>query len=126
MFHHIAPERLTGTLRRIAGALSVGGCVIVLDTMRVGPRWGERVRAQSLRLRERHTEAAVADGSATRDEIAARWAVKRKMKAEGRDVEYWHTAQSIVDAMRAAGFEEVGLVWRQFSYMILVSFPGGR
>ena len=37
MFHHIAPEHVPGTMRRIVGALATGGCLILLDTMQAGP-----------------------------------------------------------------------------------------
>ena len=122
MFHHVPPDSLLAVLSRIAGALSPSGCLVILDTMRVGPRWSERVAAASRRLYQRHVAAAIAAGQTTQAEIDARWAFKRKMKAEGKDVEYRHAAEDILGFMRAAGFEEVGLVWRMLASTILVGF----
>ena len=48
--------------------------------------------------------------------------IKRKMKAMGRDVEYRHTAETILSVMTEAGFVEVGIVWRMFAETILVGF----
>lgn len=122
LFHHVPPDGLHAVLSRVAGALSPSGCLILLDIMQVGPRWSERVGALSRRLYQRRVAAAIAAGEATQAEIDARWALKREMKDEGKDVEYRHTAEGILEVMRAAGFEDVGLVWRMFASTILVGF----
>jgi ubiquinone/menaquinone biosynthesis C-methylase UbiE len=126
MFHHVAPERLEGTLGRIAGALSPGGCLILLDVMQVGPRWTERVGALSRRLQQQHVAKAISAGRVTEAEIDARWAFKRRMKEEGRDVEYRHRAERVMEVMRESGFDEVGLVWRMFAGTILIGFHPER
>jgi trans-aconitate methyltransferase len=122
MFHHVPPDTLHAVLSRIAGALSPSGCLVILDTMRVGPRWSGRVAAASRRLYQRHVAAAIAAGQTTQAEIDARWAFKRKMKDEGKDVEYRHSAERLLEAMHEAGFDEAGLVWRMFASTILVGF----
>jgi trans-aconitate methyltransferase len=122
MFHHVPPDSLHAVLSRIAGALSLSGCLVLLDTMQVGPRWSERVGALSRRLYQRHVAAAIAAGATTQAEIDARWALKRRMKEEGRDVEYRHGAERLLEAMHEAGFDEAGLVWRMFASTILIGF----
>jgi tRNA (cmo5U34)-methyltransferase len=122
MLHHVPPEDLPVLLRRVATGLSPGGCAIFLDTMQAGPRWTERVGALSRRLYQRHVAAAIAAGAATQAEIDARWAFKREMKDEGKDVEYRHSAEHLLEAMNEAGFDEAGLVWRMFASTILVGF----
>jgi ubiquinone/menaquinone biosynthesis C-methylase UbiE len=122
MLHHVPPDDLPELLRRTATALSSGGCAIFLDTMQAGPRWGECIGAVSGRLHRQHVEVAIAAGRATQEEIDARWAFKRKMKEEGRDVEHRHSAEDLLAAMSAAGFEETGLVWRQVATTIVMGF----
>jgi hypothetical protein len=68
------------------------------------------------------TAKAIAAGLATQDEVDARFALKRRMKEEGKDVEYRHSAEQIIEVMQAAGFDEVGLVWRTFASTILMGF----
>jgi trans-aconitate methyltransferase len=122
LFHHVPPDSLHAILSRIAGALSPSGCLILLDTMQVGPRWSERVGALSRRLYQRHVAAAIAAGAATQAEVDARWAFKRTMKDEGRDVEYRHSAERLLETIHEAGFDEAGLVWRMFASTVLVGF----
>jgi hypothetical protein len=122
VLHHVPPEDLPGLLGRTAAALTSGGCAIILDTMEAGPRWGEQIGAASGHLYRAHVQAAIASGRATQDEIDGRWAFKRKMKEEGRDVEHSHSAGDIMAAMSVAGFDEVGLVWRQFAFTIVMAF----
>ena len=122
MFHHVPPDRLSETFSRVAGALTPGGCLILLDTMQVGPRWAERIGAQSRRLYRQHVAAAISAGTVTQAEIDARWAFKQKMKQEGKDVEYRYSAEDILNSMCEAGFDEVGLVWRQFASTIVTGF----
>ncbi len=122
MLHHVPPDDLPVLLGRVAAALSPGGCAIVLDTMQAGPRWGEQIGAASRRLYRAHVQAAIASGTTTQEEIDARWAFKRRMKEEGRDVEYRHAAEDIMTAMFGAGFDEAGLVWRQFAFAIVMAF----
>ncbi len=122
MLHHVPPGDLPVLLRRVVASLSPGGCAVILDAMQAGPRWGEQTRAVSGRLRRAHVQAAIASGRATQAEIDARWAFKRKMKGDGKDVEYRHAAEDVLGVMRAAGFEEVGLVWRMLASTILVGF----
>jgi len=122
MLHHVPPEDLPVLLRRVATGLSPGGCAIFLDTMQAGPRWGEQMGTLSGRLYRAHVRAAIASGQTTQDEIDARWAFKRKMRDEGKDVEYRHSAEHLLEAMNEAGFDEAGLVWRMFASTILVGF----
>ena len=122
VFHHLPPERLPETFGRIAGALRSDGCFILLDQMTVGQAWGKRVGQQGRRLVRRHTEEAVAAGLATQDEVDARFALKRKMKEEGRDVEYRHRAEDLLAAMVESGFREAGVVWRHFASTVLTAF----
>ena len=122
VFHHIPPEHLGEVLRRIARALAPGGCFILLDTLQVGPRWAERIGEQSRRRYARHLATAIAEGNVTQEEVDARWEYKRRMKEDGNDVEYSHRAEDIMEAMRAAGFGEAGLVWRIFASTILMGF----
>jgi SAM-dependent methyltransferase len=120
--HHVSPADLPSLLARIAHTLRPGGCFILHDGMLVGPKWGEKVREQSQRFHHRHVQRAIAAGQATQEEIDARWAFKRKMKAMGKDVEYRHAAETILSVMTEAGFAEVGIVWRMFADTILVGF----
>jgi len=90
--------------------------------MTAGPMWAERVGAQSRRLQEKHVLAAITAGRATRQEIDDRWALKRRMQNEGKDVGYRHSAEQICAAMKASGFNDVGLVWRMFATTILLGF----
>jgi len=50
--------------------------------------------------------------------------VKRKMKEEGKDVEYRHSADQFFKLMSDARFCEVGIVWRMFAATILMGFVG--
>jgi len=122
MLHHVPPEALGETLHRIAKALRPGGCFILLDQMTAGPAWGDGVGARSRRLYRAGVSAAIAADVTTQAEIDARWAFKRKMKEEGKDVEYRHRAEDLLAAMQDAGFAEVGLVWRMFAATVLVGF----
>lgn len=124
MFHHVPPEEVGRVLRRIAGALAPGGCLILLDQMQAGPEWGEGVGGVSRRQYRQRVAAAVSAGVATQEEIDARWEFKRRMKQEGKDVEYRHRAEDLLAAMGEAGFAEVGLVWRMFASTVLVGFGG--
>lgn len=124
VFHHIPPEKLPDTFRRIFGALRPGGCFILLDQMTVGPAWGKRVGQQGRRLLSQHVAEAVSAGLATQDEVDARLAFKRKMKEDGNDVEYRHRAEDILAAMAESGFREAGVVWRHFASTILFAFVG--
>jgi len=125
-FHHVPPEELPALLARIKRALCPGGCFILFDHMSVGPVWGTRIGEQSRRLYRRHVQRAITAGKATGDEIDARWAFKRAMKAEEKDVEYRHAAETILSAMRDAGFTEIGIVWRMFADTILVGYTPGE
>ena len=125
-FHHVAPADLSRLLGRIASALNPGGCFILFDAMSVGPRWGTRAQLQSSRFRQRHRQIAVASGLATQHEIDARLEFKRAMKSAGKDIEYEHSAEHMVDVMSTVGFAEVALVWRMFSDTILVAYTPAR
>ncbi len=120
--HHVPPAGLPELFARIAGALRPGGCFILYDAMSVGPRWGASVRQQASRCRQRHLQDAVASGVATQQEIDARVEYKRAMKATGKDIEYEHSAENMIDAMSGAGFAEVAVVWRMFADTILLAF----
>ncbi len=122
MFHHVPPQDLERLLRRIRQALRPGGHFFLLD--RVEPDWTEGIRALSYRLFREAMERAVATGEVTQEEIEARRALKREMKAAGKDVEYWRPTQVLLDAMRAAGFAEVGQAWRMFAETLLVGIRG--
>jgi ubiquinone/menaquinone biosynthesis C-methylase UbiE len=127
VFHHVAPETLPQVFERVAAGLGPGGCFILLDQMTAGPTWGDGVAAQSRRLYREGVFSAIAAGLTTQAEIDARWEFKRKMKAEGKDVEYRHGAEDLLSTMQDAGFAEVGLVWRMFASTILVAFvPAAR
>jgi ubiquinone/menaquinone biosynthesis C-methylase UbiE len=121
MLHHVPPAQVDLLFRRMNQALNPGGCFVVLDMMQAGPRWGDQIGAVSGRLLRAHVQAAIASGEVTQEEIDARWEFKRKMKEEGGDVEYRHSAEDIMAAMTAAGFEEVGLVWRWCSATIIIA-----
>jgi tRNA (cmo5U34)-methyltransferase len=125
-FHHVSAGDLPLLLKRIVLALRPGGCFILYDHMPVGPQWGVKTREQSRRLYRRHIQSAIAAGQATQEEIDARWAFKKNMKAAGKDVEYRHTADEILDAMGEAGFAEVGIVWQMFADTILLGFTPDR
>ena len=125
-FHHVPPEDLASLLARIARALRPGGCFILYDHMAVGPRWGAKVGEQSRRLYRRHVQAAIGAGKATQEEIDVRWTFKKRLKAEGQDVEYSHTGNDILKCMSEAGFAEVGIVWRMFADTILVGFTSDQ
>ena len=48
------------------------------------------------------------------------------MKAAGKDVEYEHRAEDLINAMTGAGFDDVAVVWWMFADTILLAFapPG--
>ena len=48
------------------------------------------------------------------------------MKAAGKDVEYEHSAENMIDAMTEAGFAEVAVVWRMFADTILLAFTPAK
>lgn len=121
-FHHLPPASLPELFARIAGALRPSGCFVLYDAMSVGPRWGTNARQQASRFRQRHLQDAVASGIATQQEIDARVEYKRAMKAAGKDVEYEHSAENMIEAMSEAGFDEVAVVWRMFADTILLAF----
>ncbi len=125
-FHHLPPASLPELFARIAGALRPGGCFVLYDAMSVGPHWGASVRQQASRFRQRHLQDAVASGIATQQEIDARVEYKRAMKAAGKDVEYEHSAENMIDAMTEAGFDEVAIVWRMFADTILLAFTPNK
>ena len=124
--HHVPPAGLPELFARIAGALRPGGCFVLYDAMSVGPRWGASVRQQASRCRQRHLQDAVASGVATQQEIDARVEYKRAMKATGKDIEYEHSAENMIDAMSGAGFAEVAVVWRMFADTILLAFTPAK
>jgi len=121
-FHHVPPDDMPTLLTRIRQALRPGGCFILFDHMSAGPVWDKKISELSRRMYRRHVEQAIAFDDATNEEIDARWAFKRRMKAEGKDVEYRHAAETILGAMMGAGFTEVGIVWRMFADTMLVGF----
>ena len=120
--HHVPPADLPELFARIADALRPGGCFVLYDAMSVGPHWGASVRRQSSCFRQRHLQNAVAAGIASWQEIDARVEYKRAMKAAGKDVEYEHSAENMIDALSEAGFDEVAVVWRMFADAILLAF----
>ena len=120
--HHVPSVGLPELFARIAGALRPDGCFVLYDAMSVGPQWGANTRQQASRFRQRHLRDAVASGVATQQEIDARVEYKRAMKAAGKDVEYEHSAENMIDAMTEAGFAEVAVVWRMFADTILLAF----
>jgi len=124
--HHVSPADLPTLLSRIVRALRPGGCFILHDAMSVGPQWGAKTRQQSKRFRHRHVQTAITAGLATQEEIDMRWAFKKTMKEEGKDTEYNHTADNILNAMTEAEFTEVGIVWRMFADTILIAFTSGQ
>lgn len=122
MFHHIPPDELNEVLARIAGALRPGGCLILLDQMVAGLAWSTQIGGQSRRVNQRYVAAALARGTVTQEELDARVAFKREMKEQGKNVEFRHSAERIIETMQAAGFDEVGLVWRMFANTIIMAF----
>ena len=120
--HHVPPAGLSGLFARIAGALRPGSCFVLYDAMSIGSQWGASVRQQASRFRQCHLQDAVASGVATKQEIDARVEYKRAMKAAGKDIEYEHSAENMIDAMIDAGFAEVAVVWRMFADTILLAF----
>jgi len=120
--HHVPPAGLSELFARIAGALRPGGCFVLYDAMSVGPRWEASVRLQASRFHQRHLQDAVDSGIATQQEIDARVEYKRAMKAAGKDIEYEHSAENMIDAMIDAGFAEVAVAWRMFADTILLAF----
>lgn len=122
MFHHVPPAALGETLGRVARALVPGGCFILLDQMTAGPEWGEQVGARGRRLYRDGVSAAIAAGLTTQDEVDACWEHKRRMKTQGKDVEYRHSAEHLLATMQDAGFTEVGMVWRMFAATVLAGF----
>lgn len=120
--HHVPPAGLSELFARIAGALRPGGCFVLYDAMSVGPHWGASVRQQASRFRQRHLHDSITSGVATQEEIDARVEYKRAMKAAGKDIEYEHSAENMIDAMTEAGFSEVAVVWRMFADTILLAF----
>ena len=125
-FHHLPPASLPELFARIAGALRPGGCFVLYDAMSVGPRWETNARQQASRFRQRHLQDAVASGVATQQEIDARVEYKRAMKAAGKDVEYEHSAENMIEAMSEAGFAEVAVVWRMFADTVLLAFTSAK
>lgn len=121
-FHHVPPEHLENLLRKIASALAKNGCFILLDHMLLGPLYGNNIRLQSQRIYSRNVSSAIEAGKTTQKEIDDRWALKREMRAAGKDIEYWHSSDSILNTMAAVGFSETGIVWRMFADTILVGF----
>jgi hypothetical protein len=47
------------------------------------------------------------------------------MKAEGKDIEYKHSADDFITTMTHVGFTEVGIIWRMFADTILIGFVSG-
>jgi cyclopropane fatty-acyl-phospholipid synthase-like methyltransferase len=123
-FHHVSPEAMPGLLGRIAAALSPLGCFILADQMSLGPPWGERIVEQVRRLQREHTAAAIRQGRTTQEEVDARWALKREMKAAGKDVEYRHDARQLCGAVLEAGFAEAGIAWHMLTHAVLLAFAG--
>ena len=120
--HHVPPAGLPELFARIAGALRPSGCFVLYDAMSIGSHWGTSVRQQASRFRQRHLQDAVVSGIATKQEIDARVEYKRAMKAAGKDIEYEHSAENMIDAMTEAGFAEMAVVWRMFADTILLAF----
>ncbi len=122
VFHHVPPQRLADAFGRIAAGLRLGGCLLLMDQVAAGPAWGLHVGSQRRRLHDRHAAGWISVGRATREEVDARWALKRSMKEQGLDVEYRHAAEDLLAAMAAAGIAETALVWRMLAMTILVGF----
>ena len=126
-FHHVHPDRLPPLLttdrRARCGPAVVSSCTIRCLS---GLAWSAAVRQQASRFRERHVQRAIDSGRVTREEIDARREYKRMMKAAGKDVEYEHRAEDLIDAMTVTGFGEVAVAWRLFADTILLAFvPAG-
>jgi ubiquinone/menaquinone biosynthesis C-methylase UbiE len=122
VFHHLTSDVLEQLLKQIVDALLPGGCLIVFDHMFFGPNWGDRTTQQLRRIKEQYVIDATKAGAATQEEMDARQALKRKLEAEGREVEYPRNAADICDLMRRVGFQEAGLVWRWTADTILVAY----
>jgi SAM-dependent methyltransferase len=121
VFHHVPPDLLRQAFSRIGRALTAGGAFILFDHMLLGSPWSDGVSEQNRRLQARHVARALAEGQATQAELDAREAFKRKMRDEGKDAEYRHRAEALLDSMRKAGFAEASVVWQLFSQAIIIA-----
>jgi len=121
-FHHVSLEKMSAVIQRIFEALSPGGCFILYEHLSTTPVIDTKVRQQWNRINQQYINEAVAAGRVTQGEIDARWSFKRRMKTEGKDTEYYHSAEDILQKMRESGFTESGLVWRMFQATILMGF----
>lgn len=117
--HHVSPTDLPTLFKRIAHSLHPSGCFIIHDAMPM-PQWGPQILQQSRQCYTRHIQNAIATGLATQAEIDTRLAYKKNMKAQGKDVEYRHQANDMINTMTEAGFSEAAVVWRMFNDTIIL------
>ncbi|RKR93146.1 methyltransferase family protein [Micromonospora pisi] len=119
--HWIAPERLTALYAEIRQVLRPGGVFVNVDRVPDDglPGLGARLGDVARRRREsRYTAGAVLSWEAWWDHVARDPVLgplleqRRQVFAERHETEWnpplsWH-----LDALRAAGYTETGLVWR--------------
>lgn len=119
--HHLSPSDLQQLMTRARQSLSPDGYLIVLDSMRMDHNWDRHIAGLNWSWNDAHVLAHIESGATTEQEIADRWAFKRRMKAEGKDVEHKHRVEDHYQCFEQAGFAEYAVVWRTFSITILVA-----
>jgi trans-aconitate methyltransferase len=97
--HHLTVPELRGFYGRAAAGLSPGGWIANIDHVRLGDPWGQRARAARTRL--------LGPNRATHPHL--------------------HPLPSLtdhLDAMRAAGFGDAGVVWQAFATHLIMGQKG--
>lgn len=123
--HYLPPGRLTALYTEIAGVLRHGGLLVVLDHM---PEPG--LPTLSGRLRHRVSDADAPDwrswwARASADPALGQAAAARTALLEGRASAEWTPPASWhVDALRDAGYAEVGTGWRHGTHAAVVAVAG--
>ncbi|MBT3274456.1 MAG: class I SAM-dependent methyltransferase [Spirochaetales bacterium] len=119
--HHLSPTDLQVLLTRMRESLSADGYLLVMDSMRMDHDWDDHISRLNRSWNEVHVRSHIEAGETTEEEIAKRWAFKRKMKEEGKDTEYKHRVEEYYQYLKQAGFMEYAVVWRTFLITILVA-----
>jgi ubiquinone/menaquinone biosynthesis C-methylase UbiE len=119
--HWLAPERLTTLYREVRTVLRPGGVLVNADHMPDDglPGLSERLTARAQARREaRYVAGAVLSWPGWWENVAADptlgpLVAQRRKVFDGDHSREWHPAVSWHhDALRSAGYAEVGLVWR--------------
>jgi hypothetical protein len=74
--------------------------------MRMDHDWDNGISRLNRSWNEYHVRDHIEAGDTTEEGIAERWAFKRKMKVEGKDVEYKHRVEDYYRCLEKAGFAE--------------------